>query len=168
MPITLEEWQRRLERHFTQLASARSTSRFPLFALEHGLTKDELNEIRVLLRSHLLAHAWLAPQWLVLVVYATEFGYAYYGDEYWPSFEERTPLWREKGNRNSLRTWFSKFQITYQGVTPSGQWAEWFSIIAWPITHAILPRYLQGQLAKTLYDLRYRLVRLEKPKAQVL
>lgn len=46
-------------------------------------------------------------------------------------------------------------------MTPSGQWAEWFKIIAWPITHAILPSYLQGQLAKTLFDLRYRLARLD-------
>jgi hypothetical protein len=161
MPILLEEWQKRLERHFTQLASARSTSRFPLFALEHGLTKDELNEIGGLLRSHLAEHTWISPQWLVWVVYATEFGYGYHGDEYWPSFEERTPFWRERGSRNRLKSWFCKFQITYEGVTPSGQWAEWFRIIAWPITHAILPRYLQGQLAKTLFDLRYSLARLD-------
>ena len=46
-------------------------------------------------------------------------------------------------------------------MKPSGPWADWFSIIAWPITHAILPKYLQWQFAKTLYDLRYRLASLE-------
>src|ERR1035437_1949327 len=168
MPIPLHEWQKRLELHFAQLASERSISGLPLFALEHGLTEDELEEIGGLLRSRLAGDFHLGSQWLVWVVYATEFGYDYYGDEYWPSFEERTPLWRERGTRDQLRKSFSKFQATYHGVKPSGQWARHFSIIAWPITHAILPRYLQGQLAKTLYDLRYRLVRLEKPKAQVL
>ena len=42
-------------------------------------------------------------------------------------------------------------------MIPSGPWAEQFSIIAWPITHALLPRYLQRQFAKLLYDLRFRL-----------
>lgn len=45
-------------------------------------------------------------------------------------------------------------------MKPSGPWADWFSIIAWPITHAILPKYLQWQFARTLYDLRYRLASL--------
>jgi hypothetical protein len=161
MPTPLEEWQGRLERHFTQLASARSMSGFPLFALEHGLSKDETREIGKLLHVSLAEDPWLASQWLVWVVYATELGYDYYGDEYWPSFEEHTPLWRVKGSRSNLRTWFCKFQITYKGVTPSGQWADWFTIISWPITHSILPRYLQGQLAKALFDLRYRLVGLK-------
>jgi len=161
MPMPLEEWQERLERHFTQLAAARSKSGFPLFALEHGLTEDEFEEISKLLHSRLAAGLRLGPHWLVWVVYATELGYDYDGDEYWRSFEERTPQWRERGNRNLIRIWFSKFQATYHGVKPSGPWADWFSIIAWPITHAILPKYLQWQFAKTLYDLRFRLARLE-------
>jgi len=161
MTMPLEEWQQRLERHFTQLAAARSRSGFPLFALEHDLTGDEFEEIGDLLRSRLATGLRLDPHWLVWVVYATELGYDYDGDEYWRSFEERTPQWRERGSRNLLRSWFSKFQATYHGVKPSGPWADWFSIIAWPITHAILPKYLQWQFAKTLYDLRYRLTRLE-------
>ena len=58
-----------------------------------------------------------------------------------------------RGFRNSKR------HIT--ASSPPGPWAEWFSIIAWPITHAILPRYLQWQFAKTLYDLRFQLANLE-------
>jgi hypothetical protein len=53
MPMPLEDWQRRLERHFTQLATARSNSDFPLFALEHDLTESELEEISTQLRSRL-------------------------------------------------------------------------------------------------------------------
>ncbi|MDO8589230.1 MAG: hypothetical protein Q7T82_19560 [Armatimonadota bacterium] len=159
--MSLEEWQERLERHFTQLAAARSKSGFPLFALEHGLTEDEFEEIGKLLRSRLADGLRLGPHWLVWVVYATELGYDYDGDEYWDSFEERTPQWRERGSRKVLRDWFSKFQATYHGVKPSGRWAGWFSIIAWPITHAILPKYLQRQFAKSLFDLRYHLSPLE-------
>src|SRR5271166_3901758 len=45
----------------------------------------------------------------------------------------------------------------------SGPWADHFSIIAWPITHAILPRYLQLQFAKALYDARLEFARLPNP-----
>lgn len=91
MPTPLEEWQNRLERHFTQLAAARSDSGFPLFALEHDLSKAEFGEIAELLHAQ-LADGWkLGRYWLLWVVYATELGYDYDGGEYWPSFEERTP-----------------------------------------------------------------------------
>lgn len=160
MPMPLDQWQKRLEGHFTELASARSASDFPLFALEHGLSDHELEEINGLLRSRLAGNLWLPSHWLVWVVYATEFGYDYEGDEYWLSYEEHTPGWRERTSRDQLRKWFVKFQAIYRGVTPSGAWAGQFPIIAWPITHAILPKYLQWQFAKTLHDLRYQIGRL--------
>ena len=161
MPMPLEDWQRRLERHFQQLATARTDSGFQLFALEHDLTGTELEEIGAQLRERLALGLRLEPHWLLWVVYATELGYDYDGGEYWRSFEERTPRWSDKASRNQLREWFSRFQLTYQGVKPSGTWAGHFPIIAWPITHAILSKYLQWQFAKALYDLRYRLASLE-------
>ena len=39
----------------------------------------------------------------------------------------------------------------------SGNWADHFSIICWSITHAILPKDLQKQLARALYESRCRL-----------
>lgn len=161
MNMSLEQWQKRLEGHFTQLASTRSNSSFPLFALEHGLTDDEFQEIASQLRDRLSLGLRLESHWLLWVIYATELGYDYDGDEYWDSFEARTPRWRDRGSRDHLRTWFSRFRTNYHGVKPTGPWAEHFTIIAWPITHAILPRYLQWQFAKTLYDLRYRLASLQ-------
>ena len=94
--------------------------------------------------------------WLLWVIYATELGYGYEGDEYWNSFEDETPGWEHR-DRARMKSWFRKFQKTFNGVTPSGPWAEHFSIIAWPITHAILPRYLQRQFAELLYNLRFLL-----------
>lgn len=161
MPVPLEQWQARLERHFADLTAARKASDFPIFALEHGLNNSELDEIALLLRSRLTTELKLSPHWLVWIVYATELGYTYDGGEYWQTFDERTPHWRENiDRRRRLRTWFLKFQTTYHGVEPSGRWAEWFKNIAWPITHAILPKYLQFQFAKVLYDARYRLAGL--------
>jgi hypothetical protein len=162
--MSIDQWQERLQSHFAQLATLRSYSDYPLFALEHGSTGDEFDEITGLLHAQLEDGWKLGRHWLVWVVYATEIGYDYDGGEFWPSFEQRTPRWREpitSTRRNQLRTWFARFQTTYHGVKPSGEWAEHFSIIAWPITHAILPQYLQWQFAKTLYDLRYQLAHLE-------
>src|SRR5579862_426741 len=113
MSMPLEQWQKRLEGHFTQLASSRSSSSFPLFALEHGLTNIEFREIASQLRERLSLGLRLESHWLLWVVYATELGYDYDGDEYWHSFEERTPRWRDRGSRNQLRDWFTKFRATY-------------------------------------------------------
>ena len=160
MSESLDAWQTRLERHFAELAGARKATRLPVFALEHGLDADQIAEITKLLHARLRDGASLGRHWLVWVVYATEQGYDYDGEEYWTSFEARTPQWHERGERRSLRDWFQKFHSAYNGVKPTGPWAEWFSIIAWPITHAILPRDLQHQLARALFDLRPQLLRL--------
>jgi hypothetical protein len=160
MPLPLDKWQERLEGHFESLARTRAGSGFPIFALEHNLSNEQLSEIASLLRSRLKARLSLSLHWLLWVIYATERGYNYTGDEYWQSFDEQTPEW-EPGDRYSVAPWFTKFQKAYDGVVPSGPWAAHFRIIAWPITHAILPRYLQQQFARALYDLRYRLAGLK-------
>jgi hypothetical protein len=163
MPTPLDAWQHRLEAHFGELAASRSASGFPIFALEHGLDHAQLEEIGELLRSELAAGARLYLHWLVWVVYATEQGYAYDGTEYWVSFEENTPHWGGYSSAKSLRNYFTKFQRSYSGVIPSGPWAGRFCNIAWPITHAILPRYLQLQFAKALYDARLQFARAQNP-----
>ncbi|NMM24051.1 MAG: hypothetical protein HHJ11_11220 [Phycicoccus sp.] len=87
------------------------------------------------------------------VVYAAEQGYDYVGDKYWPPFEAATPGW-EYQHRDWLRSQFVKFADQYGGARPEGAFAGNFPIIAWPITHAVLPTYLQRHLAKLLYEFR--------------
>jgi hypothetical protein len=82
-------------------------------------------------------------------------GYGYSGDEFWQTFELQTPGWVFQGSRSWLRDRYQSFHETYGGAAPSGPWANQFSIICWPITHAILPRDLQRQLARILYELRH-------------
>ena len=159
MQVPLERWQEKLDLHFRELADKREGAGLPLFAIEHGLTDDEVEQVGEHLREHLSEHKRLETYWLLWVVYATEIGYHYKGDEYWQSFQEQTPGW-ESHHRYKLRRWFRKFQQTYHGFEPSGPWAEHFKIIAWPITHAILPKYLQYQFANALYQQRYRLAGL--------
>ncbi len=161
MSDPLEELQARLEIHFAALCQQRVQSQLPVFVLEHGLSQDECNQIAEALRYRVKWGLKLSPQWLLWIVHITERGYAYEGDEFWRSFEEQTPGWTFQ-HRASVSGWFRKFQKTYQGVVPSGAWAQHFSIIAWPITHAILPRYLQLQFARALFDLRYDLAQIER------
>jgi len=146
-------WNQRLAEHFGALASDRKD--IPLFALEHGLAPAEVLALSNELRAHIVVSPPSSKHSLVWTAYAAEIGYGYAGDEYWQTFEEKTPGWTENGNRGWIRDAFVAFQKTFAAARPSGPWAEQFSIIAWPITHAILPRDLQQQLARILYELRH-------------
>lgn len=161
MSDPLGELQARLETHFAALCQQRAASELPVFVLEHGLSQSECDKIAEALRYRVKLGLKLSPQWLLWIVHITERGYTYEGDEFWRSIEEQTPGWTFQ-HRASVSGWFRKFQTTYQGVVPSGAWAQHFSIIAWPITHAILPRYLQLQFARALFDLRYDLAQIER------
>ncbi len=168
MNADLDSFQSRLEAHFGELASSRRPQNMPVFALEHGLNADEISSMHSLLQRSLATYGYrLSKHWLAWLVFATEQGYDYDGDEYWYTFTRRMPGW-DHGWRPNIRTWFAKFNKQYNGIQPVGRWAEFFSIISWPITHALLPKDLQGQLARSLYELRFNLVtRLGQPASEL-
>lgn len=153
--VSLQDFHARLDEHFAELHAARQSLQAvsPVFALEHGLSHNELQEltkvVRIAVVGGLSARARLS--WLPFVVYATESGYDYVGDEYWKTFEKATPGWRNE-HRAWIKTRFTKFAMEYGGAVPTGAFADTFSIIAWPITHAVLPTYLQRQLAQLLFE----------------
>jgi len=152
----LAEWHSRLAEHFAALRkSSGPASVRPLFALEHGLDASERDALVRAVRIQIARSYPLTEHALAWVVYATEVGYRYSGDEYWQTFEEETPGWTVRGNRYWIRDQFRWFQNQYGGAEPAGRWAEWFTLICWPIAHAILPRDLQRQLARVLYELRH-------------
>ena len=153
----LNHWHARLACHFELLADKRhsGTGTPPVFALEHGLAESEMKAISEAVRAHIKSRA---PSWnhrLPWIVYAAELGYRYSGDEYWQTFEAETPGWTARGTRSWIRKCYWWFRDKYGGATPSGDWAKWFTIICWPITHAVLPKDLQRQLARSLYDIRH-------------
>lgn len=153
----LVSWQLRLAEHFRDLASRRGAgaSGAPVFALEHGLDSEEVQAVAAAVRKQIVHGIPSKDQALPWVIYAAEIGYRYAGDEYWQTFEEQTPGWTAHGDRYWMRRSFQAFQREYGGAQPSGAWANHFSIICWPITHAILPLDLQRQLARILYELRH-------------
>lgn len=148
-------WGERLDKHFGALRAAREAAGLPVFALEHGLDVSEVSNLTNYLHGQLQNNGRPSRDWLAWVVYGAELGYDYDGQEYWASFENRTPLWTWRADRRLLRSWFANFHRTYRGFRPQGNWAKWFSIISWPVTHAILPKDLQTQLASSLYQLRF-------------
>jgi hypothetical protein len=152
-----------LEGHFLDLSRERVPLGYPVYAFEHGLDDDRLDVVRKALCDDLLRTKRLKSEhWLLWTVVAAEIGYAYDGDEYWYSFESEIPEWISLGSREAVRNWFHDFTRRFNGFKPTGRWAEHFSIIAWPITHSILPRYLQAQFARHLYELRHELAAQEQ------
>ena len=159
MQIELQEWQARLALHFATLSNSRRARGItePLFGLEHGLTQAEVQELEHAVRAHITHRRPSQSHWLAWIVYSAELGYRYSGDEYWQTFEKETPGWLRNGDRYRIREFYRRFEQEVGGAVPFGPWAEHFSIICWPITHAILPKDLQVQLARTLYESRYLL-----------
>jgi hypothetical protein len=152
MMENLAAHQAALEHHFCELVRERAGSR--IFALEHGLGAPQRVELERQLRSHCGAQPPSEDHWLVWTVYAAEIGYSYAGREYWQTFEKQTQGWRENGSRHWIRECFQRFASTFGGFIPVGPWAEHFSIICWPIVHAVLPKDLQARIARILYDIR--------------
>lgn len=156
---TLEYLHHALDAHFARLYDRRRQlhTPAPVFALEHGLGGEDLvllqTAVRAAHQEHLLSQS--GRWWLPFVVHAAEVGYIYDGVEYWPIYAKETPDWIDSQHeRERVRDWFTKFTQEYGGAVPQGAWAKTFRKIAWPITHAVLPRYLQAQLAHMLSDYR--------------
>lgn len=157
--MQLDTLQRMLESRFEQLSGERAVDR-RIFALEHDVALD-MQALATELSKQLQYGKPDARCWLVWVIFATEIGYSYAGAEYWQTFGDRLPAWKQfadnNRNRSQIRVWFRQFALKYRGVRPAGTWAQQFSIIAWPITHAVLPQDLQYHFAKSLHTHRYRL-----------
>ena len=148
--VRLQAWQERLAAHFTRLVGTRRESGWPVFALEHGLNERDLDALmRDVRECAVIGPARDVP--LPWIIYAVEIGYEYSGFEFWQTFESKTPGWQQEW-RGRIRSRFTAFAASYHGAEPHGDWADQFNIIAWPITHGILPRDLQRQLAELLYD----------------
>jgi|TARA_R100000455_G_C6273173_1_gene130452 hypothetical protein len=138
----------------------RASENYSVYAIEHGLSADERAAARALLNAQLESSMEAdRAYWLVWIAAAAEVGYRYDGSEYWDSFAAAFPRWPQYGDRNQIRSWYKRFASEFRGLTPSGRWARQFPIIAWPITQAILPRYLQRHFADHLYQLRHALAR---------
>ena len=124
-----------------------------MFAIEHGMPSGEIATMAGLVDTCVRQGRSIASAWLPLLVVAAEAGYEYDGGSYWPLLRARLPSWGLK-DREKLRTYFQRFVAEFGAFEPTGPWADKFNIIAWPVSHAVLPRVFLAQLAEILYELR--------------
>lgn len=156
----LKEIVERLRAHFVELRDERRVEApgAPVFGIEHPFVPTEILELARALRESLTREGRVNLDYSIgWVVLAAECGYGFGGSEFWPTLEQRIPEWSSAGDRHALRAAFQRFVNDFGGRSPSGQWAHHFCLIAWPITHAILPRDLQRHLCEAIYEARYQL-----------
>lgn len=148
-----------LAAHFAGLREARAPHQYPIYAIEHPFDAVAIASLKQALSDRLRQQRTLEQShWLCWTVVAAEIGYTFDGDEYWDTFGEELSTWQSYGgDRRQIRRWFRSFAKQFGGYHPSGRWASHFSIIAWPITHAVLPQDLQQDFARLVYELRAEL-----------
>ena len=129
--------------------------------MEHGLDADELTELRtavqVRLRFHPVDSGWWDDNHLSLIVAATEVGYRYRGSgtDFWPLLDEELGVELPPMGRQRIKDLFVRASEQFRGARPpTTAWAEAFHLIAWPITHALLPLEFHRPFAMTLANLR--------------
>lgn len=152
--------QQQLQDAYGTLAKRRSELGYPVYALEHGLSSDEIETTWLTASEAIRYEPPSSSHWLVWCALASEAGYRYSGDEFWPALERRRGEWRNNENRQRLRSFYRRFNADFGGPEPRGRWAGHFNIIAWPISGAILPLYLQAHFAQHLFELKYDLPRV--------
>ena len=153
----LDYWEELFREQFGNLKRKREflKSDCPIFGLEHGLSLAQREKFKECLCEHVKHCDTITGYSLSWIVYTSEIGYEYSGSEYWQTFEGKTPGWSRVEDRHFIRECFRKFHEDYAAAKPEGRWADHFTIISWPIAHAILPIDLQREMAKTLYDIRH-------------
>lgn len=152
------ELQRELEERFRALQDSRVG---PIFFIEHGLDEKEVAgavaDVCDSLSAHSLESEWWRSRSLPLLVAAAEVGYGYRGSgtDFWPALEAKLRVNFGASGRQRIRDLFASASETYRGARPpSTPWAQAFHLIAWPITHAMLPLEFHRPLALALANLR--------------
>lgn len=166
----LVEAQEYLAKRFSALRDDRTG---PVFFIEHGLSEAESSDLREMTSQRakqrsLLHHSWRATP-LPLVVTATEVGYAYRGTgtDFWPNLEGALQTTITFEARHYVRDLFEATSSEFRGTKPpSTAWTNAFRLIAWPITHALVPLEFHRQLSATLANLQVDILQLEDSQLQ--
>ena len=160
----LVDLHRRLTARFTTLAKHRAG---PVFFIEHGLARSEWSELLTLLREAAKRGAFPSG-WssfaLPVLTCAAETGYKYRGTgtDFWPTFEQEIGVGLPANARVQVAETFRTYVSQLGGATPpSTPWAKWYRLIAWPVTHALLPLEFHRPLAAALSRLRVSLSGLD-------
>ena len=159
--------QRALAERFASLSPSRIG---PIFFIEHGLDDPEVSQLRAAVREAAQLQPpeshWWRERPLPLLVVATEIGYRYRGagTDFWPLLEDDLGIELTPDSRQHIRDLFDACASEYRGARPPDTpWANAFRLIAWPITHALVPIEFHRALAAALANLRTSALALDTP-----
>lgn len=157
----LRESHERLTEHFENQRSADGEPRAPIYFGDHGLTVDERETLKDLVRNGLRCKPLDAFDWslanLPLLICAVEVGYDYHGNgtDFWPKLTESLGYPFGVDDRSRLSNWFAKASSRFGGVAPgTSDWEQAFCHIAWPITHAVAAKDIRRPFADCLRRFR--------------
>ena len=152
------EAERLLAARFNSLGDSRVG---PVFFIEHGLSEVDAEHLRKAVSRAAkrcpLQSSWWRVNPLPLVVTATEVGYEYRGTgtDFWPKLESALGIHVSPEARQRVRDLFARCSSKYRGARPPvTPWTKAFRLIAWPVTHALVPLEFHRQLAAALANLR--------------
>ena len=145
----------RLFARFSTLRDLREGS--PVYAIEHGLSEDEVanieNLISNLLRWEDLSSIARFP--LPLIVVSVEAGYKFEGlwSGYWPVLAGLLGVSLTSNARRIISESFKQAHVDLGFASPNDSpFSRHFHLIAWPITNALAPRQIHGGIATILRD----------------
>ena len=157
----MRELHRELDQRYRILSESRNG---PVFFIEHGLSDSEiknlLSDVKFQLVNHPLESSWWNFNFLPLLVACTEAGYRYRGSgtDFWPVLEKLFRVKIQPTDRQRIRDLFEIASKNYRGAKPPDTpWAKAFRLMAWPITHALVPIEFHRPLAQTLANLRVQI-----------
>ncbi|MDC3116622.1 hypothetical protein OA529_02960, partial [Alphaproteobacteria bacterium] len=154
--MDLKDYNEQILNYYTNIKSKRNNE-FPIFAIEHGLSSNSVQELKKLLKDYDDSESdiFSVKHKFIWIAMASEVGYEY-EEYYWDLFENQFEISKkyreyERGYRNVLRYWFYDFNKEFRGFKPTGDWARKNSVISYPITNSILPKKFQNYLVEALY-----------------
>jgi hypothetical protein len=154
--LNISEIHAKLFDFFQRLRASRDGR--PVFALEYLGTGISREDVFVATRAAIqqtpiTQTVWWGSRFLPLLVAATEVGYKYRGNgtTYWPELASSLGVEFTNDARRCVRDLFmySANKLGFAEPKPS-PWVDQFSYISWPISHAILPEYMQERFAQAL------------------
>ena len=151
-----------------RFAKLRDSRTGPVFFIEHGLSEGHSQTLLEAVAGWAKYQPLHSSLWrlnpLPLVVTATEVGYRYKGTgtDFWPKLESTLDIEIDSESRHYIRDLFDYCSELYRGIRPARtRWTSAFSLIAWPVTHALVPLEFHRQLASALANLRLSIQSLE-------
>ncbi len=146
----------RLHLHLKELRDERAQHGGKVYLIEHGLDEPELQTLTRAVKVAFYEHEDSSKFWrrrsLPLLVVATEVGYRYRGTgtDYWPRFTRALGGDVEDDHHRWLVELFKRAERITGVSPPDTAWAGHFHLIAWPITHALLPVELHTKLLQAI------------------